>query len=77
MITRAMNLALSEDEVLTQCKKKAFRISSIEPLMSGGTHLVCITIEDADDARRFFAKALIEGPVRRFAFQRNDQSRYR
>lgn len=76
MITRAMNLALPEQEVLNGCKKKAIRISSMEPLMSGGTHLVCITIEDADEARRVFGKSLIDGPVRRFAFQRNDQSRY-
>lgn len=74
-MTRAMNIALPEHEVLERCNKKSIRISSLETLQSGGSHLVCITIEEADEARVLFKNAMISGPVRRFAFQRNDSSR--
>ena len=75
--TRAMNLALSEPEVVDGCGRKGIAISSIEPLPAGGTHLVCVTIEGADDARALFKAAVISGAVRRFPVQRPDYSRGR
>lgn len=75
--TRAMNLSLAETDVVAVCKQKGVRISAIETLRSGGTHLVCITIEEADEARILFKKAIIAGPVQRFAFQRMEPSRHR
>ncbi|BEV01054.1 hypothetical protein [Novosphingobium olei] len=77
MATRAINLALPEQDIIDQCKRKDIRISAIEPLRSGGTHLVCLTIEGADAARVVFKKAIIEGAVKRFAFLRHDEVRYR
>lgn len=74
--TRAMNLSLPEQDVVDRCKQKNIRISAIEPLFSGGTHLVCVTIEEADEARIVFKKAIVLGPVRRFSFQRADFSRF-
>ena len=67
-MSRAMNIKLSEPEVRAVCASNSLRISAIETLPSGGTHLVCTTIEEADEARRKFKKNLIEGRVKRFAF---------
>jgi hypothetical protein len=67
-MTRAMNIKLPEPDVRAICASQSIRISAIETLPSGGTHLVCTTIEDADEARRKFKKNLIEGRVKRFAF---------
>ncbi|MDF8333370.1 hypothetical protein [Novosphingobium cyanobacteriorum] len=76
-MSRAMNLAATEEAVLAACKSKAIRISSLEPLLSGGSHLVCLTSEGADVARGLFKGIIIEGPVRRVAFHRSDTTRYR
>ena len=67
-MSRAMNISLPEPEVRAACDNAAIAISAIEVLPSGGTHLVCKTIEGADDARKKFKKNLIEGRVKRFAF---------
>lgn len=67
-MSRAMNINLPEPEVRGACDNAAIAISAIEVLPSGGTHLVCRTIEGADDARKKFKKNLIEGRVKRFAF---------
>jgi len=76
-VTRAMNLRLSEQDVIDKCRRKAIAISAIEELLSGGTHLVCVTIEGADEARQLFRQDIIEGPVRRASFQRIDSTRFR
>ena len=67
-MSRAMNIKLTEPEVRAGCEQAGISISAIEVLPSGGTHLVCTTIEGADDARKKFKKNLIEGRVKRFAF---------
>ncbi len=67
-ITRALNLSIDEGEAAKRCKANALRISSIEPLKSGGTHLVFVTIEDADKARILFKASMATGPVVRFPF---------
>lgn len=74
--TRAINLVLPELEVGEFCRQKSISVSAIESLPSGGTHLVCLTIEGADEARRLLSKHVIEGPVRRFAFYRTPSSKY-
>ena len=73
--TRAINLSLPEQEVVDRCARKGIAISAMEPLPAGGTHLVCVTIEGADEARVLFKSAIIAGAVRRFPFQRPDYSR--
>lgn len=67
-MSRAMNISLPEAEVTAQCKAAQVVISAIEPLPTGGTHLVCINGQGADEMRVRFKKHLIEGRVRRFAF---------
>lgn len=76
-LTRAMNLKLAEQDVIDRCHSKGIAISAIETLLSGGTHLVCVTIEGADDARILFKQAIIHGHVRRASFQRIDITRLR
>ncbi len=67
-MSRAMNLNLAEAEVLTSCKNAGVAISAIEVLPTGGTHLVCLTGDGAEEIRRKLKKHLIEGRVRRYAF---------
>jgi len=61
--TRAINLTLQEADVEKRCEAASVAISAIEPLRSGGTHLVCKTIEGADQIRELLAKFLIDGSV--------------
>jgi hypothetical protein len=67
-MSRAMNVSLGETEVAALCKSAGVAISAIEVLPSGGTHLVCITGEGAEEMRHKMRKHVIEGRVRRFAF---------
>lgn len=70
-ITRAINVTLDERAVKDLCHSNALRISAIEPLMAGGTHVVLVTIEDADQARHLMKKSLITGKVSRTPFMRS------
>lgn len=74
-VSRAMNLALAEDDVIAKCRKASVEISAIEILPSGGTHLVCTTIGGADQIRAKYRKHIIAGTVKRFPFYRARQSR--
>ena len=67
-MSRAMNLKLAEKDVVDKCKSAGVIISAIEPLPSGGTHLVCLTSEGAVLARTKFKSQIIEGRVKRFPF---------
>ncbi|ABD27511.1 hypothetical protein Saro_3076 [Novosphingobium aromaticivorans DSM 12444] len=69
-MTRAVNVVMQEAEVLALCARKSIAVSAIEVLPSGGTHLVCVTMDGADQVRRLLRKSLIEGRVKRFPFQR-------
>ncbi|MDE2596977.1 MAG: hypothetical protein KGL44_08875 [Sphingomonadales bacterium] len=70
-MSRAINISLSEAVVSARCEKDGVRISAIEVLPSGGTHLVCVTSEGAEEMRTAFAKNLIAGKVKRFPFYRS------
>ena len=72
--SRAINLALGEAEVLAECTARNVIVSAIEPLPDTGTHLVCRTIEGADEIRHRLKKHLIEGKVKRFGFYRQPSS---
>lgn len=67
-MSRAMNIRLPEAEVVRHCAAAVVAISAIETLPAGGTHLVCRTIEGADEMRHRLKKQLIEGRVKRFPF---------
>jgi hypothetical protein len=65
-----MNLKLPEANVRERCHESGVSISAIEPLPSGGTHLVCTTSEGADEMRLKLSSYLIQGRIRRFPFYR-------
>jgi hypothetical protein len=67
-MSRAINLALAETEVEARCAESGVSISAIEPLQSGGTHLVCTTSTGADEIRLRLQDHIIQGTVRRFPF---------
>jgi hypothetical protein len=69
-MSRAVNLALPEENVRAACEAGRISISAIEPLPSGGTHVVCTTGEGADEIRKQFSADIIPGIVRRFPFYR-------
>lgn len=69
-MSRAINLTLSETDVRSRCHDNDVLISAIEALPSGGTHLVCMTSEGAEEFRQKYGTHIILGPVRRFAFYR-------
>lgn len=67
-MSRAMNIGLPEAKIAAMCKQHGVRVSDIETLPSGGTHLVCVTSEDAEDMRQRLKGHIIEGRVKRFPF---------
>jgi hypothetical protein len=67
-VSRAVNLSLSQTDVRARCTESGVSISAIEPLKSGGTHLVCTTREGADEIRLRLQDHIIPGVVRRFPF---------
>ncbi|MDE2403086.1 MAG: hypothetical protein KGM17_00030 [Sphingomonadales bacterium] len=69
-MSRAMNLRLPQRDVRERCDEQGIAISALEPLLTGGTHLVCRTIEGADEARRRLHDHLIQGRVQRFPYHR-------
>ena len=69
-MSRAMNLSLPEANVLQRCAESGVSVSALEPLPSGGTHLVCTTSQGADEMRLRLADNLITGRVPRHPFYR-------
>lgn len=62
-MSRAINLSAAPAAVTTLCDKHAIRISSIEPLESGGTRVVLLTADGADTVRRRMKTQIVDGPV--------------
>lgn len=75
-MSRAMNICLPETKVRARCEAAGVAISALEVLPSGGTRLVCMREEGADEMRVVFKSSMIEGRVPRFAFQRSQNSQY-
>lgn len=69
--SRAMNVNMAHADVLKLCAKHDAAISSIENLVSGGTHVVFKNITDARTLRAAFGKKLIDGTVSRTRWVRN------
>lgn len=62
-MSRAMNLTLSEGEVLAVCQTAKVGVSAIETLPQGGVRLVCMSMDGADTMRRKLKTRLIQGEV--------------
>lgn len=75
-MSRAMNTSLTEARVRALCEKSGVAISALEILPSGGSRLVCMREEGAEEMRVLLKGNLIEGRVPRFAFQRSQNSQY-
>lgn len=59
-MNREMYLDVSEGFVVTQCLQEKVGISSIQSLASGGTRLVCMSVDGADTMRRKLKKNLMK-----------------
>ena len=64
-MSRALQLAMSEQDVLALCASKNVAVSAIERLPSGGTRLVCCSSSGADIIRhKAKSKIIIAEQVR-------------
>lgn len=66
--TRAVNVSAALRDVEVICAKKNVVISAIEELPDGGTHVVLMTMADADKVRLIFKDKLLGRNVRRTRF---------
>lgn len=66
--TRAVNVSAALRDVEAICAKKGVAISAIEELPNGGTHVVLVTMDDADTVRHAFKDRLLSRDVRRTRF---------
>ena len=69
-MNRAVDLSLARPVVTAECLKSGVTISAVEPLPSGGTHLVCATAHGADAIRQRFQDHVMTGKAKRFPFYR-------
>ena len=67
-MSRAINLNATEDAVRTACTNLSVVISAIEPLVSGGTRVVCATSVGADALRVKMRTKIMTGRVERSPF---------
>lgn len=65
-MSRAINVSITEADVLKRCSEQGVPISAIESLASGGTRVVLMSAEGTLKMKRAFgAKIIITGKVRR------------
>ena len=64
-MSRAMNVSLTESQVLSACAKHGAIISAIEALASGGTRVVLTNSDGASIMRQAFGRKLLTGDVSR------------
>lgn len=67
--TRAVNVSVSQGEVEALCAKEALAISAIEDLPDGGTHVVLVTLAEANTLRFMFKDKQLGQNVRRAPFR--------
>jgi hypothetical protein len=68
-MSRALNLAMTEAEVVRHCRDKEIAISVLEALPDGGTRLVCMSNYGAAKIRSNLKARIIEEDVRRERFR--------
>jgi diketogulonate reductase-like aldo/keto reductase len=64
-MSRAINIAATQDHVLATCAKKNIPISAIEPLQSGGTRVVFNNADDTALITKAYGAKVLKGPVQR------------
>ncbi len=68
-MSRAINLALTEAEVVKHCASRSIAISALEPLPCGGTRLVCSSGSGAEEVEAKLRRHIIKGDVQRSAYR--------
>lgn len=58
-VSRAMQVALSESEVIVHCAAANVTVSAIERLPAGGVRLVCNSVAGAEIMRRKFKSKVV------------------
>jgi hypothetical protein len=64
-MSRAVFLDMSERAVILHCDAEKIGISSIGKVATGGTRLVCMSVDGAAQVRRQLKAKLIKGDVAR------------
>lgn len=62
-MTRALLLSMKAGDVMAGCLRENVGVSAIEPLVSGGVRLVCMSSNGAARMRIVLKAKLIEGVV--------------
>ena len=64
-MSRAINIEATSDHITATCRKLGATITSIEPLLSGGTHVVLRNAVESAAVARSYGNKVIQGEVRR------------
>lgn len=64
-MSRAVHLSATVAEIEKLCGTHSFRISVIEPLLSGGSRVVLLDGRDADQLRIIMKGKIIAGDIKR------------
>ena len=68
-MSRALNLSMTEDQIIRHCREKDVAISALDALPDGGVRLVCMSSYQAAQIRSKLKAQIIEGEVRRERFR--------
>lgn len=68
-VSRVLFVTMDEGDVIARCLAAKVGISAIENLPTGGTRLVCMSVDGAAKMRRRFRSELIKTPVTRSAYR--------
>jgi len=64
-MSRAVFLDMSEKAVIDHCERHEIGMSSIGKVVTGGTRLVCMSVDGAAQVRRQLAAQLMKGDAAR------------
>jgi len=68
-MSRAFNLAMTEEEILKHCASQNIDISALETLPNGGVRMVCKSSYGAAQIRLKLKRQIINGEVPRARFR--------
>lgn len=64
-MTRTLHVSLAESTVIARCEAEKVGVSATEALPAGGTRLVCMSSDGAEQMRRKLKTHIIKGEVTR------------
>jgi hypothetical protein len=62
-MSRTLFLKMNQDDVIARCAKENVGVSAIERIPSGGTRLVCMSVDGAERLRGKLKSQIIAGEV--------------